>query len=257
VVWQTQRLSSSSMSTKKRDSRILCRASANTTSFLAILPHYGAAPIGRWLRRMVRSNHGHRAAILQRVPASSPSPSTTPSIEIPRPTIASSRASATDSGSSRNQQPPDHSASSPNFPRHRQHFGASFTMTTQLALLDFNRFAQDSHLSIFRQQNISSGDGIVPRDASPAGPRHRGRPPVIARAPIDRSTGVIRILRAEGLQAVCCIPLIHHAHTSARLISRAGGLILSLRKSRAAFSLSPAQVASPSKTRWPSRKAKL
>jgi formate hydrogenlyase transcriptional activator len=31
---------------------------------------------------------------------------------------------------------------------------------------------------------------------------------------LDRfDTDVIRILRAEGLQAVCCIPLIHHAHT--------------------------------------------
>jgi formate hydrogenlyase transcriptional activator len=56
---------------------------------------------------------------------------------------------------------------------------------------------------------------MVPRDASPAGHAIATGQPVIARGseldPFD--TEVIRILRAEGLQAVCCIPLIHHART--------------------------------------------
>jgi formate hydrogenlyase transcriptional activator len=87
---------------------------------------------------------------------------------------------------------------------------------TSLALLDSQTGLLRIHsLDFPGKQNIFKPETMVPRDASPAGHAIATGQPVIARGseldPFD--TEVIRILRAEGLQAVCCIPLIHHAHT--------------------------------------------
>ncbi len=87
---------------------------------------------------------------------------------------------------------------------------------TSLALLDSQTGLLRIHsLDFPGKQNIFKPETVVPRDASPAGHAIATGQPVIARgSELDRfDTEVIRILRAEGLQAVCCIPLIHHAHT--------------------------------------------
>src|SRR5882724_10420348 len=87
---------------------------------------------------------------------------------------------------------------------------------TSLALLDSQTGLLRIHsLDFPGKQNIFKPETVVPRDASPAGRAIAAGQPVIARgAELDRfDTEVIRVLRAEGLQAVCCIPLIHHAHT--------------------------------------------
>src|SRR5882724_1135359 len=87
---------------------------------------------------------------------------------------------------------------------------------TSLALLDSQTGLLRIHsLDFPGKQNIFKPETVVPRDASPAGRAIAAGQPVIARgSELDRfDTEVIRILRAEGLQAVCCIPLIHHAHT--------------------------------------------
>jgi formate hydrogenlyase transcriptional activator len=87
---------------------------------------------------------------------------------------------------------------------------------TSLALLDSQTGLLRIHsLDFPGKQTIFKPETVVPRDASPAGRAIAAGQPVIARgAELDRfDTEVIRILRAEGLQAICCIPLIHHAHT--------------------------------------------
>src|SRR5467141_913366 len=87
---------------------------------------------------------------------------------------------------------------------------------TSLALLDSQTGLLRIHsLDFPGKQNIFKPETVVPRDAAPAGRAVAAGQPVIARgAELDRfDTEVIRVLRAEGLQAVCCIPLIHHAHT--------------------------------------------
>jgi len=92
--------------------------------------------------------------------------------------------------------------------------------TPSLALLDSEPACSGFTPSIFPgKQNIFKPETVVPRDASPAGRAIAAGQPVIARgAELDRfDTEVIRVLRAEGLQAVCCIPLIHHAIPSASL----------------------------------------
>ena len=87
---------------------------------------------------------------------------------------------------------------------------------TSLALLD----SQTGLLKILAldfpgKQNIFKPETLVPRDTSPAGHAIATGLPLIARGseldPYDSE--IIRILRAEGLQAICCIPLIHHGHT--------------------------------------------
>src|SRR5216684_2476040 len=87
---------------------------------------------------------------------------------------------------------------------------------TSLALLDSQTGLLRIHsLDFPGKQNIFKPETVVPRDTSPAGHAIATSQPLIARgSELDRfDTDVIRILRAEGLQAVCCIPLIHHAHT--------------------------------------------
>jgi formate hydrogenlyase transcriptional activator len=87
---------------------------------------------------------------------------------------------------------------------------------TSLALLDSQTGLLRIHsLDFPGKQNIFKPETVVPRDTSPAGRAIAASQPLIARgSELDRfDTEIIHTLRAEGLQAVCCIPLIHHAHT--------------------------------------------
>jgi formate hydrogenlyase transcriptional activator len=87
---------------------------------------------------------------------------------------------------------------------------------TSLALLD----PSTGLLKIFaldfpgRQQLIKQ-EVIIPRDASPAGHAIATGKPLLARgAELDRyPSEIVRTLRAEGLQTICCIPLLNHGHT--------------------------------------------
>ena len=56
---------------------------------------------------------------------------------------------------------------------------------------------------------------VVPRDASPAGRAlTEGRPLVVRGAELDGyPSEVVRLLRAEGLQTICCIPLMNRGRT--------------------------------------------
>jgi len=100
---------------------------------------------------------------------------------------------------------------------------------------------------------------VVPRDASPAGHAIATGQPVIARgSELDRfDTEVIRILRAEGLQAVCCIPLIHHAHTFGTLNLASRRLDSFTPEDVELLQPSPRRLPSLWKTLWPSRKSRL
>jgi len=87
---------------------------------------------------------------------------------------------------------------------------------TSLAFLDSQTGLLKIHALDFPgNQNIFKPETLVPRDTSPAGRAIATSQPLIARgSELDRyDTEIIRTLRAEGLQAVCCIPLIHHGHT--------------------------------------------
>jgi formate hydrogenlyase transcriptional activator len=87
---------------------------------------------------------------------------------------------------------------------------------TSLALVDSQTGLLKIHALDFPgKQNIFKPETLVPRDTSPAGRAIATSQPFIARgAELDRfDTEVIRTLRTEGLQAVCCIPLIHHGRT--------------------------------------------
>jgi formate hydrogenlyase transcriptional activator len=87
---------------------------------------------------------------------------------------------------------------------------------TSLALLDSQTGLLRIHsLDFPGKQNIFTPETVVPRDTSPAGRAIAASQPLIARgSELDRfDTEIIHTLRAEGLQAVCCIPLIHHANT--------------------------------------------
>jgi formate hydrogenlyase transcriptional activator len=73
-------------------------------------------------------------------------------------------------------------------------------------------------------QSLIKQETVVPRDASPAGQAIATAQPVIARgAEIDRyPNDIIRILRNDGVQTICCVPLITHGRTfgSLNLASR-------------------------------------
>jgi formate hydrogenlyase transcriptional activator len=87
---------------------------------------------------------------------------------------------------------------------------------TSLALLESQTGLLKIHALDFPgKQNIFRPETLVPRDTSPAGRAIDTGQPLIARgSELDRfDTEIIHTLRAEGLQAVCCIPLIHHGHT--------------------------------------------
>jgi formate hydrogenlyase transcriptional activator len=98
---------------------------------------------------------------------------------------------------------------------------------TSLALLDSQTGLLKIHALDFPgKQNIFKPETLVPRDTSPAGRAIATSQPLIARgSELDRyDTEIIRTLRVEGLQAVCCIPLIHHGHTFGTLNLASGRL---------------------------------
>ncbi len=87
---------------------------------------------------------------------------------------------------------------------------------TSLALLD----PSTGLLKIFAldfpgRQRLIKQEVVIPRDASPAGHAIATGKPLLARGEeLDRyPSEIVRTLRAEGLQTICCIPLINHGHT--------------------------------------------
>src|SRR5580700_3778347 len=87
---------------------------------------------------------------------------------------------------------------------------------TSLALLDTDTGLLRIHALAFPgNPGIFKPETTVSRDNSPAGRAISTSRPLIARgSELDGyDSEIIRILRAEGLQAVCCTPLIHHGHT--------------------------------------------
>jgi formate hydrogenlyase transcriptional activator len=87
---------------------------------------------------------------------------------------------------------------------------------TSLALLDPATGLLRIHAIDFPgNQSIFKPETTVPRDNSPAGRAiATGRPLVARGSELDQyHSEIIRVLRAEGLQAVCCTPLTHHGST--------------------------------------------
>jgi formate hydrogenlyase transcriptional activator len=87
---------------------------------------------------------------------------------------------------------------------------------TSLALLDPTSGLLKIHALDFPgRQNIFKSEVAVPPETSPAAVAVASGNTLIARgAELDRyPSEVVRILRAEGLQVVCCIPLINHGRT--------------------------------------------
>jgi formate hydrogenlyase transcriptional activator len=64
------------------------------------------------------------------------------------------------------------------------------------------------------RQQLVKQDLVVPRDSSPAGHAIASGVPLLARgAELDRySSEIVRTLRAEGVQTICCVPLINHGN---------------------------------------------
>ncbi|HEY2461675.1 MAG TPA: sigma 54-interacting transcriptional regulator [Candidatus Acidoferrum sp.] len=84
---------------------------------------------------------------------------------------------------------------------------------TSLALLDpATGFLKIYALDFPGRQGLLKSEMIIPRDSSPAGAAiTQGRPLIARGAELDRyPSEVVRTLRAEGLQTICCIPLINH-----------------------------------------------
>src|SRR6266481_6315767 len=87
---------------------------------------------------------------------------------------------------------------------------------TSLALLDpVSGLLKIHALDFPGHQDIFKPETTVPRDNSPAGRAiATGRPLVARGSELDQyHSEIIRVLRAEGLQAVCCTPLTHHGST--------------------------------------------
>jgi len=82
---------------------------------------------------------------------------------------------------------------------------------TSLALLDSQTGMIRIHALDFPgRQGLLKQEIIVPRDSSPSGQVIASGQPLLANAAeLDRySNEVIRVIRAEGFQTVCCVPLI-------------------------------------------------
>ena len=86
---------------------------------------------------------------------------------------------------------------------------------TSLALLDAAKTLKIYAFYFPSNQNIFKPDTIVPLENTPAGRAITTGQPCLARgSELDQYTSeVVRILRAEGVQAVCCVPLIHRDRT--------------------------------------------
>jgi formate hydrogenlyase transcriptional activator len=96
---------------------------------------------------------------------------------------------------------------------------------TSLALLDpVSGLLKIHALDFPGHQGLLKQEITISRDVSPAGHAISTGQPLVARgAELDRyPSEIIRILRGEGLQTVCCVPLVTHGHTfgSLNLASR-------------------------------------
>jgi formate hydrogenlyase transcriptional activator len=96
---------------------------------------------------------------------------------------------------------------------------------TSLALLDPQTGLLKIHALDFpAHQGLFKQEITISRDVSPSGHAISTGQPLLARgAELDRYTSeVIRVLRSEGIQTVCCVPLVTHGHTfgSLNLASR-------------------------------------
>jgi len=96
---------------------------------------------------------------------------------------------------------------------------------TSLALLDpVSGILKIYALDFPGGQHLIKPEVAVPRDSSPAGRAIATGQPVIARgAEFDQyPSEILRLLRREGIQAACCIPLVNHGRTfgSLNLASR-------------------------------------
>src|SRR3989441_1658319 len=84
---------------------------------------------------------------------------------------------------------------------------------TSLALLDTATGMLKIHALDFPgHQGLLNRETTVPRDSSPSGQAiANGLPLLVRGAEFDRySNEVIRVLRSEGVQTLCCVPLITH-----------------------------------------------
>jgi formate hydrogenlyase transcriptional activator len=87
---------------------------------------------------------------------------------------------------------------------------------TSLALLDPGTGTLKIHALDFPgRQGLLKPEMTIPRDASPAGRAiAEGRTIISRGAELDQySSEVVRLLRAEGLQVICCIPLSNRGRT--------------------------------------------
>jgi formate hydrogenlyase transcriptional activator len=87
---------------------------------------------------------------------------------------------------------------------------------TSLALFDQNTKTLRIYAFYFpANQNIFKPDTIVPLENTPAGRAiATGRPCLARGSELDQySAEIVGLLRAEGVQAVCCVPLIHREYT--------------------------------------------
>ena len=87
---------------------------------------------------------------------------------------------------------------------------------TSLALLDpVSGLLKIHALDFPGRQNLFKPEHSVPRDISPAGAAiAAGHALVVRGSEFDRfPSEIVRTLRAEGLQVICCIPLINHGRT--------------------------------------------
>jgi formate hydrogenlyase transcriptional activator len=96
---------------------------------------------------------------------------------------------------------------------------------TSLALLDpVSGLLKIHALDFPGHQGLFKQEVTISRDVSPAGRAISTGQPLLARgAELDRyPSEIIRILRGEGIQTVCCVPLVTHGHTfgSLNLASR-------------------------------------
>ena len=85
---------------------------------------------------------------------------------------------------------------------------------TSLALLDpMTGLLKIYALDFPGHQGLLKPETVIPRDASPAGQAiAEGRPLVARGAELDAYPNeIVRMLRAEGLQMICCIPLTNRA----------------------------------------------
>jgi formate hydrogenlyase transcriptional activator len=87
---------------------------------------------------------------------------------------------------------------------------------TSLALLDPSTGLLKIHALDFPgRPGLIKDELVVPLDVSPSGRCFtNGQPLILRGAEIDRfDTEIIRILRGEGVQTICCVPLITHGRT--------------------------------------------